>query len=211
VVLIGGLVAAHPDPVNVPSVAEMQQSVVDIRGSKDGEDVLICSGYIRKKDHSIVTAAHCLDDGVAYRALINGKYVNVSVLKKGDQKWLTGPDLALLVGDVPATVAGLEECSSKAQLGNPLVEMGSPLGVKGGAAFGHLSNTGIDISEYFGEAPYSKHFLGFDGQQFKGNSGGPVVDYVNGCVVGIAEAVLGGESYGINLLTPISDLGALNG
>jgi len=201
------------EPVKTPSVVSLQQSVVEI--TLLGE---VCSGYVLKGTQEVVTAAHCLPDDDT--AVLQVKFQGDNsphpfhVKKKGDHNFANGPDLALLYTN-DTTIkwpVGLPSCSKPGALGDPLAMFGSPLGTSNNVSFGHLSNVAVDLTERLDGAPYAKNFIGYDGQAMPGNSGGPVVNLDTGCVVGVAEAILGANqvsNYGVNLATNINELGKI--
>lgn len=211
------LVGLSSDTTKVPSVATIQKSVVFLEVTHEGQTLMTCSGYVRQKDHSIVTAAHCVPpqiDDPANNLMVmatfqDGQKVPVKTIHRGDQSLQTGPDLAILSVDTVISTfpTGLVECKAPVQLGDTLGLFGAPLGINHNVSFGHVSNIDVDITQYVGKA--NGHFIGYDGQAFPGNSGGPAVELSSGCVVGIAEFIMGGNevsNYGINGLTPISAL-----
>jgi S1-C subfamily serine protease len=210
-IFLGTLVGLSRDTTQVPTVVDIQQSIVHIEGRVGEQPVEVCSGYVTAKSHTVVTAAHCFHDGVDLYANMHGKDYKLTVLRKGDPTWDAGPDLMELsvdglVGDFPV---GLTECTDKPQLGDTLAVFGSPLGWKNNVAFGHVSHVDFDISAIGVNPKYTSDFIGYDGQLFPGNSGGPAVELSKGCVVGIAEAIIGANpysNYGLNVLTPITQL-----
>jgi S1-C subfamily serine protease len=205
---------------SVPPVAELQKSVVDItiKETITGTPVGGCSGWVLKGSHNVVTAAHCMatEDVTLYANFGDGVDHELKTVAVGDFNWKTGPDLAILTPTDDKSITfpvGLPVCTKPVQIGDFLGLFGSPLGIKSNVSFGYVSNVGIDVSGLSQGSPeFTKHFLGYDGQAFPGNSGGPAVKLNEGCVVGVAEFIFGGNgsNYGINALTPIGDLEKLH-
>lgn len=214
-------ILSRPFHTTNPSVTELQKSVLNLQMTQpaaDGSEVVVgvCSGWVLEGSHNVVTAAHCLEGGQVKADFGDGKYRKLKAVKIGDMSYETGPDLAILTPEDDTGITypvGLKTCTKPVQIGDPLALLGSPLGIRNNASFGHVSNTAVDVSDVAtGNPDFLKHFIGYDGQLFPGNSGGPAISLNDGCVVGVAEFIIGANqmsNYGINGLTPIGDLAKL--
>jgi|HubBroStandDraft_3_1064219.scaffolds.fasta_scaffold28464_2 serine protease Do len=145
------------------------------------------SGVVVSPDGYILTNNHVVDgatdvkvsfsDKSEYPAKIVGtdKYADIAVLKV-NRTGLT----SLPFGD-----------SSKAQVGDVVLAMGEPFGLRGTVTMGIISakgRTGLGIERF-------EDFIQTDAAINQGNSGGALID-THGDLVGINTAILGGESGG---------------
>lgn len=207
------MIEVHRMNQNVlPSIEEQLQSVVTLTTGMEN----YCSGWVLKGEHKVVTAAHCLpNDDPTASVLVDfgdGKPHVFHAEKVGDKFWTRGPDLMVLTTNDTSIKwpTGFEVCKFKAFYGERLRLLGAPLGIANSATTGMVSNPLTALKEDIGVAPWNK-LIEFDGQLIPGNSGGPAVDIEENCVMGSAEAIRNvapesGVPFGVNFLTPISEL-----
>jgi hypothetical protein len=182
--------------------AKVSPSVVVIQGKTDSGEVL-GSGFIVSKDGKIVTNLHVIRDmktasvHVSSRPIgrgwsIEGKvFDSVFVLATDETK-----DLAIIeIPDVDLPVLGLGN-SDTLTVGEPVVVVGSPLGLEATVTAGILSAI-RDSGEGF-------KVLQTDAAINHGNSGGPLVA-ANGLAVGVVSSILRSDSaQGLNFAIPIN-------
>jgi hypothetical protein len=177
-------------------------SVVVIQGKTESGEVL-GSGFIVSKDGEIVTNLHVIRDmktasvHIPSRPLgagwsIEGKvFDSVAVLATDERK-----DLAIIkIAAVDLPVLGLGN-SDALTVGEPLVVVGSPLGLEATVTAGILSAI-RDSGEGF-------TVLQTDAAVNHGNSGGPLVA-ANGLAVGVVSSILRSDSaQGLNFAIPVN-------
>lgn len=200
-----------------PTLQQQLESTVSIY-TMDGS--AYCSGWVKKGEHVVVTAAHCAEGDPIAKLLIDfgdGKMHPFHVQKFGDYDFRTGPDLMTLTTN-DTTVpwpAGLAVCKFKPYYGERLNLLGGPLSYEKTISFGFVSNPSRNLVDHFPSlGKYASDLIQYDGQLLPGNSGGPLVDSEFGCVMGSAELIAPAVPsfpypYGLNFMTPISDLEAL--
>jgi S1-C subfamily serine protease len=162
------------------------------------------SGFVVDKDGTILTNAHVVE---------GAKSVTVSFEEGGDSidaevKGVDADsDLAVLKID-PGAVDGLRAIplgdSSKAQVGDPVVAIGNPLGFQRTVTTGIVSALGRQIDAPSGFS--ISNVIQTDASINPGNSGGPLLD-AQGRVIGINSqiATSGGQgSVGIGFAVPIN-------
>ena len=163
-----------------PTLTQLQSQVVTL---ETGES--ICSGWISAKTGKIVTAAHCFafDNTQPHDAIIHFQDGHtelwVTDYVSGDEQD-SKSDHATLVNKDKSDLTkhpGLRVCNFKPYYGEFTVIMGAPLGVDKSMNFGYVQN------------PAAGDFIAIDVKTLPGNSGGPVIDIEEGCVIGSAEAV----------------------
>lgn len=173
----------------LPSVVSI--STESASGSASGSGFIIeSSGYILTNNHVVEGAAGsnaimvALNDGRSMRARIVGTdfAYDLAVLK------ISASNLpALQFGD-----------SDKIQVGDPVIAVGSPLGLSGTVTSGIISakNRAVSAGGSGGESSFI-NALQTDAAINPGNSGGPLVD-VTGAVIGVNSAIasLGSSSNG---------------
>lgn len=180
-----------------PTLLALQENVVAIQT----ESGAICSGWISKKSHKIVTTAHCFD-------FSQGSNKAEVYFKDGTTEiWQTdyvypvendfGNDHATLVPLDKTTHnnGGLPVCDFKPYYGEFIVEMGAPYGIDKSMSFGYVQN------------PDQSNMITVDIKMLPGNSGGPIIDTEEGCVIGAAELIFthGSEvPYGVNYATTVT-------
>ena len=182
--------------------AKVSPSVVVIQGKTDSGDVL-GSGFIVSKDGKIVTNLHVIRDmktasvHIPSRPIgrgwsINGEAVDsVFVLATDEPK-----DLAIIkIEGVGLPVLGLGN-SDALTVGEPVVVVGSPLGLEATVTAGILSAI-RDGGEGF-------KLLQTDAAVNPGNSGGPLVA-ATGLAVGVVSSIVRSDSaQGLNFAIPIT-------
>lgn len=206
--LIGAMTITLAAQAAGPSLTTLQDSVVRLDMS-DGS----CSGWILKGSNKVMTAGHCFEGSKTngpVEALItfnDGHVAKYQVSKLGDASSVLR-DFAVLVpeGDPGKLPAGLAVCKDAPYYGEPIVLMGSPLGVNKVMFFGEVANP--SYKTYDGD-PFKDVAGGvvINSQMFPGNSGGPIMDMNTGCVLAQAELLLeptSGIASGIAVGIPIT-------
>lgn len=176
---------------------KVSPAVVLIKGKTDKQDVL-GSGFLLSSDGKIATNLHVIQDlrsgGVQ---LASGeKFDSFSVLAFDERK-----DIAIIKipgFDLPSVNLGN---SNGVQVGEPILIVGSPLGLQGSVATGIVSSIRDD--------PFGGGFKAIqtDAAANPGNSGGPLVNR-NGEIVGIVTFKIGGGE-NLNFSIPINYLRGL--
>jgi len=194
-----------------PPLQKQLDSVVSVT-----MDLGHCSGWVLAGTHTVVTAAHC-QEGQAVPAspyvvdFGDGKPHDFVIEKKGDgENFATGPDLMTLK-TTDGTInwpKGFPVCKDPAYYGERVHLMGGPLAQSKTISFGTVSNPSRDLTDDLGKFAT---FVQYDGVMLPGNSGGPAVDDVHSCVVGVAELALKADRssnvpFGLNFLTPAKSL-----
>ena len=189
----------------LPSVVSLEVRTGDFGETGSGV-VIDGSGYILTNNHVISTAA---TDPSAELTVIfdDGQQSRVPAIIVGRDP-LT--DLAVLKVDVTnATVAQLGDSAALA-VGDPVIAIGSPLGLAGTVTTGIVSAKDRPVRLQGGGSDTDAVIdaLQTDAAVNPGNSGGPLVD-ASGAVVGINTAIrtLGGEtsgSIGLGFAIPIA-------
>jgi S1-C subfamily serine protease len=167
-------------------------SVVVIQGKTDSGDVL-GSGFIVSKDGKVVTNLHVIRDMKTTKVqLADGKVFNsLSVLAVDERR-----DLAIIkVSGVNLTALPLGE-SDNVTVGEPVVVVGSPLGLDATVTAGILSAIRDSGDGY--------KLLQTDAAVNHGNSGGPLVN-ANGLAIGVVSSIVRSDSaQGLNFAVPIN-------
>lgn len=189
----------------LPSVVSLEIRTGDVGETGSGV-VIDGNGYILTNNHVISTAA---TDPSAELTVIfdDGQQSRVPGIIVGRDP-LT--DLAVLKVDVTgATVAQLGDSTALA-VGDPVIAIGSPLGLAGTVTTGIVSAQGRPVRLQGGGSDTDAVIdaIQTDAAVNPGNSGGPLVDSA-GAVVGINTAIrtLGGEtsgSIGLGFAIPIA-------
>lgn len=184
---VSGLEAARdatPDTAEV--AARVQRSVFTVV-TDDGEG----SGWVVAGGR-VVTNFHVVSEG-----WVNDR--QDVTLRQDDNSWPgrvidVSPADDLAVIEVDAPVAALERAPGRAKVGDPVLAVGSPLGLGG------TVSSGI-VSAYRSED--GLEYLQFSAPVSPGNSGGPVVDAA-GRVIGISVAkYVGAGAEGLSFAIPI--------
>jgi S1-C subfamily serine protease len=162
------------------------------------------SGFVVDKDGTILTNAHVVDgaDAVTVSFQEGGESIDADV--KGVDADI---DLAVLKID-PAQVENLQTLplgdSSQAEVGDPVVAIGNPLGFQRTVTTGIVSALGRQIDAPSGFS--ISNVIQTDASINPGNSGGPLLD-AQGRVIGINSqiATSGGQgSVGIGFAVPVN-------
>ena len=178
----------------LPSVVSLEIRTGDTGETGSGV-VIDGSGYILTNNHVISTAA--TDPSAELTVIFNdGKQSRVPGIIVGRDP-LT--DLAVLKADISgATVAQLGDSAALA-VGDPVIAIGSPLGLAGTVTTGIVSAKDRPVRLQGGGSDTDAVIdaVQTDAAVNPGNSGGPLVDS-SGAVVGINTAIrtLGGDSSG---------------
>ena len=176
--------------------AKLLPSVVSIgTGNGSGSGVVISAdGYILTNNH-VVQGARSV--GVTF---VNNKELPARTIG-------LDPDTDLAVVKVDATGLQAAELgrSSGAQVGDPVVAIGSPLGLAGTVTSGIVSALNRRV-EGGGAAPTLFNLIQTDAAINPGNSGGALAD-AGGRVIGINTAIasLGAGSIGLGFAIPIDE------
>ncbi|MFC4050517.1 trypsin-like peptidase domain-containing protein [Actinomadura syzygii] len=189
-------VQARP-PDSVAGVAQrVLPSVVMIRvqssqGEVGGTGFIVNGGYVVTNNHVVAGA-----NGGQIQMVFNDKKTLPATVKGADPS----SDVAVLKPEgqhsLPALAVG---DSSRIAVGDPVIAIGSPLGLQGSVTTGIVSSLNRAVptqGEGGGDASYL-NAIQTDAAINPGNSGGPLVD-AKGRVIGIntAIATLGGQSLG---------------
>jgi S1-C subfamily serine protease len=210
-------------PANRPpgSVADLAQQVspavvsIDVHTADEsgtGSGVIIDKGgYILTNNHVISAAVNT----GTIRVTFNDKSRQVAAVVGRD----TQTDLAVLKVNSPKlTVARLGD-SSKIAVGDPVVAIGSPLGLSGTVTTGIISALGrpVHLSGEGSDTDAVIDAIQTDAAINPGNSGGPLVD-ASGAVIGLNSAIaalptqngLGsGGNIGLGFAIPINEARAI--
>ncbi len=197
-------------------VSDARQSVVTI--TADGTAVSrfspfgvptsgIGSGIIISSDGYILTNRHVVENSQSLTVeLYDGRQLPATLVKQSDTN-----DLALIKIDATGLRAAPIGDSNKAQVGETVLAIGSPLGTYTETVTkGILSGIGRDITvqdEMTGRPTQLTGLLQTDAAINPGNSGGPLLDDT-GAVIGINTAVAS-SAQGLGFAIPINDASSL--
>lgn len=166
-----------------PSVVEIDSTTP--AGSDTGSGFFIQSnGYIITNNH-VIEAAFLAKSKITVKLSNNTQY-DATVVGRD-----TAYDLAVLkidVNGVPALALGN---SDKVQVGDPVIAIGSPLGLQGTVTTGIISAKNRPVTTSSDNTAGESSFidaLQTDAAINPGNSGGPLVD-ATGAVVGVNSAI----------------------
>jgi S1-C subfamily serine protease len=164
-------------------------SVVQVRaGSRGGSGVIIDGSHVVTNGHVVVGAS------TVELLLEDGRSVSGRVLGADERN-----DIAVVEADFGGTPAAAIGSSAALQIGQPVIAVGSPLGLTGSVTAGVVSAVDRSSGNYPGP------MIQTDASINQGNSGGPLVD-LRGQVVGIntAIATVGSSgNIGIGFAVPI--------
>ena len=170
--------------------ARVSPSVVEIDSTtSSGSDT--GSGFFIEKDGYIMTNNHVIEAAFLAKSkitvkLANNKQYTATVVGRD-----TSYDLAVLkidVSDAPALVLGN---SDNVQVGDPVIAIGSPLGLQGTVTSGIISAKNRPVTTSSDNTAGESSFidaLQTDAAINPGNSGGPLVD-ATGAVIGVNSAI----------------------
>ncbi len=193
----------------LPSVVSVEVRTSDGGGTGSGF-VIDDDGYILTNNHVVEPAAD--DDGVIKVVLADERRVDARIVGRASTYDLAVLKISQIDGLVPARLGDSDAVS----VGDPVVAIGSPLGLAGTVTSGIVSATERPVSARRppeGEDAGSDSFISAlqtDAAINPGNSGGPLVDG-SGEVVGVNTAIatlggLGGQtgSIGLGFAIPIN-------
>jgi putative serine protease PepD len=197
-----GLVSVNQSIERAPNsiagiAARVSPSVVEVDStSSEGQDTgtgffIESSGYILTNNHVIESAV--LSNGSINVKLKNNRQYSATVVGRD-----TSYDLAVLKISVVGAPALTLGNSDRVQVGDPVIAIGSPLGLAGTVTSGIISakNRPVTTSStnQAGESSYIDA-LQTDAAINPGNSGGPLVD-ASGAVIGVNSAIASLNSSG---------------
>jgi putative serine protease PepD len=214
---LGNGVATPPD-TTPGSVSSIARNVVPVVVSID---VTIPNGHgtgsgvILRQDGYIVTNNHVVGDATDISVTLADGTVAGATLVGTDPE----TDLAVIKARVTGLPVATLGRSSNLQVGDPVVAIGSPLGLKGTVTSGIVSalNRSLDVPGESGDRPVVLvNAIQTDAAINPGNSGGALVDRA-GRVIGINSAIaslggaLGGSSgsIGVGFAIPIDEARAV--
>jgi len=198
-----GLVSVTQSITRAPNsiagiAARVSPSVVEIDStSSEGEDTgsgffIQSNGYILTNNHVIESAV--LSNGTITVKLANNRQYTATVIGRD-----TSYDLAVLKIDVTGAPALTLGNSENVQVGDPVIAIGSPLGLAGTVTSGIISAKNRPVTtnseNTAGESSYIDA-LQTDAAINPGNSGGPLVDST-GAVIGVNSAIASLGSSGL--------------
>ncbi len=197
------VVAAVKDSVvTITSEGVSSRGLLAIPSTGVGSGIVLTSnGYILTNRHVVEGASQSLTVELA-----DGRQFDATVVKISDTQ-----DLALVKIDATGLTAARIGDSSKLQVGQSAIAIGSPLGTfTESVTRGILSATGRTITvqdEATGQPETLKGLLQTDAAINPGNSGGPLLD-ASGAVIGINTAV-STQAEGLGFAIPIADAASL--
>ena len=163
-------------------------------GAPMGVPMGVGTGFIVAEEGYVVTNNHVIRSGGAFKVRLNDGRVANAALVGSDQE----TDIAVLKIDVAGLTAIEFGDSDAAEVGDWVIALGSPFGLKDSVTAGIISARGREV----GLSPLES-YLQTDATINPGNSGGPLVD-MDGRVVGINTAIesRSGGSDGISFAIP---------
>ena len=166
-----------------PSVVEVDSTTP--AGTDTGTGFFIQSnGYIMTNNH-VIEAAVLAKTKITVK-LANNKQYTATVVGRD-----TSYDLAVLKIDVTGAPALVLGDSDKVQVGDPVIAIGSPLGLQGTVTTGIISAKNRPVTTSSDNTAGESSFINAlqtDAAINPGNSGGPLVD-ATGAVVGVNSAI----------------------
>jgi serine protease Do len=211
----GGSTATASEPALTDVVAAVKDSVVTItsegvssRGLLSIPSTGVGSGIILTSNGYILTNRHVVEGASQSLTveLADGRQFDATVVKISSDQ-----DLALIKIDATGLTAAKIGDSSKLQVGETAIAIGSPLGTfTESVTRGIISATGRTITvqdESTGRPETLKGLLQTDAAINPGNSGGPLLD-ASGAVIGINTAV-STQAEGLGFAIPISAASSL--
>lgn len=159
-----------------------------------GAPMGVGTGFIVAEEGYVVTNNHVIRSGGAFKVRLNDGRVANAALVGSDQE----TDIAVLKIDVGGLSPIEFGDSDAAEVGDWVIALGSPFGLKDSVTAGIISARGREV----GLSPLES-YLQTDATINPGNSGGPLVD-MDGRVVGINTAIesRSGGSDGISFAIP---------
>ncbi|MDX1973605.1 MAG: PDZ domain-containing protein [Candidatus Sumerlaeia bacterium] len=168
------------------------------RGGREEKFVASGSGAIISEDGYIITNHHVAGKAVRIMCTMPNREEIPAVLIGTDPA--TDVAVIKLQPDTPRVFPVVNFGNSDAvRVGDPVLALGSPLGLSQSVTNGIISNTEMIIPSIFGEESFNLdgenvgelvRWFGHDAQIFGGNSGGPLVN-LEGEIIGINEISFG--------------------
>lgn len=206
---VKSVIERRPDSV-AALAARIIPSVVSITTTTP-EGGATGSGFVLRSDGYLLTNNHVVADAIGS----DGKQLpGVLKVQLSDGRnvagTIVGRDPSYDLAVVKIAVTGLTALSlgdsDKIQVGDPVIAVGSPLGLSGTVTTGIISakNRAVTTGESTGSSNSFINALQTDAAINPGNSGGPLVD-ATGAVIGVNSAIaslgssLGGQSGSIGL------------
>ena len=183
----------------LPSVVSIETTSAD-GGATGSGFVIDANGYLLTNNHVVagsLTIKVLLNDGREFAARILGR----------DESY----DLAVLKIEASGLKALQFGDSEKVQVGDPVIAIGSPLGLSGTVTQGIISAKNRPVTAGDDESDSATSFISAlqtDAAINPGNSGGPLVD-ATGAVIGVNSAIAslgssGSGSIGLGFAIPIN-------
>ena len=183
----------------LPSVVSIETTSAD-GGATGSGFVIDANGYLLTNNHVVagsLTIKVLLNDGREFAARILGR----------DESY----DLAVLKIEASGLKALQLGDSEKVQVGDPVIAIGSPLGLSGTVTQGIISAKNRPVTAGADESDSATSFISAlqtDAAINPGNSGGPLVD-ATGAVIGVNSAIAslgssGSGSIGLGFAIPIN-------
>ncbi len=186
-------VLGTPKSKDLKTIIHENQKLVVSLEVKNSSGNITGSGFLYDTKGDIVTNAHVVKDGsaiivkMADTATYKGKLIGKSELT----------DIALvrvdnLKGKSPMKISK----NKKADIGDEIIALGSPLGLQNTATTGIISglNRNFNLENY-----QYKNVYQISAPVSPGNSGGPLLDRSTGQVIGINSAKVDDESIGFSI------------
>jgi putative serine protease PepD len=173
----------------VPSVVMIKVTLPDGTGG-EGSGIIVNGGYILTNNHVVADAA---SGGTMQVVFANQKTSTATIIGRDPNS-----DIAVIkpnnVGTLPALQLGN---SDDLAVGDPVIAVGSPLGLSGTVTTGIVSALNRPVTTGTTGAPSYMNAIQTDAAINPGNSGGPLVD-MQGRVIGVDSAIatLGNQSLG---------------
>ena len=183
----------------LPSVVSIETTSAD--GGATG------SGFVIDANGYLLTNNHVVADSITIKVLLNdGREFAARILGR-DESY----DLAVLKIEASGLKALQFGDSEKVQVGDPVIAIGSPLGLSGTVTQGIISAKNRPVTAGDDESDSATSFISAlqtDAAINPGNSGGPLVD-ATGAVIGVNSAIAslgssGSGSIGLGFAIPIN-------
>ena len=183
----------------LPSVVSIETTSAD--GGATG------SGFVIDANGYLLTNNHVVADSITIKVLLNdGREFAARILGR-DESY----DLAVLKIEASGLKALQLGDSEKVQVGDPVIAIGSPLGLSGTVTQGIISAKNRPVTAGDDESDSATSFISAlqtDAAINPGNSGGPLVD-ATGAVIGVNSAIAslgssGSGSIGLGFAIPIN-------
>ena len=183
----------------LPSVVSIETTSAD--GGATG------SGFVIDANGYLLTNNHVVADSLTIKVLLNdGREFAARILGR-DESY----DLAVLKIEASGLKALQLGDSEKVQVGDPVIAIGSPLGLSGTVTQGIISAKNRPVTAGDDESDSATSFISAlqtDAAINPGNSGGPLVD-ATGAVIGVNSAIAslgssGSGSIGLGFAIPIN-------